>query len=115
MHPFLPYEIADVHAQRLREELARDRRFGARRRSRFGRSGRRSGVEEAIAGVVERDDFADVELGGEVDVRGEPLGDDFPAPDTSPQPVAQAVPGGAAGGGDCLAPPSPCGTTGSSG
>ena len=95
MHPFLPYEIADVHAQRLREEMARDRRSGARRRSRFGRSGRRSRVEEAVVDVVGSDDFVDVELGGEVDVRQEPLGEESPAPG--------------------LASPSPCGTTGSSG
>lgn len=95
MHPFLPYEIADVHAQRLREEMARDRPSGVRRRSRFGRSGRRSREEEPIVDVVESDDLVDVELGGEVDVRGEPVGDESPAPG--------------------LTSPSPCETTGSSG
>jgi len=94
MHPFLPYEIADVHARRLREELARPG-LSARRRSIFSGWGRRRGTEEAILAVVEGDDLVDVELGDEVDVREAPLGDGIPAPDTRPQPVAQAVPGGA--------------------
>ncbi len=95
MHPFVPHEVADVHAEELREELARPRRFKAPSRLRFRRWGRRSRTEEALTGVVEEHDLADVELGGEVDVRGELLDDEFPAPDTSPRPVAQAVPDGA--------------------